>query len=68
MIYEKGPNPGEFMIDIFCHEGVFVGRKSLNAWIWDSLSWAKIKKNLLYCLQEKERGYKKFVVYEMKWE
>jgi len=68
MTYEKGPNPGEFMIDIFNHEGVFVGRKSLNAWVWNSLFWAKIKKNLLYCLQEKESGYKKLVVYRMKWE
>ncbi len=68
MTYEKGENPGEFMIDIFNHEGVFVGRKSINAWVSDSFLWAKIKRNLLYCLQEKESGYKKLVVYRMKWE
>jgi hypothetical protein len=67
MTYEKGANPGEFMIDIFSHEGVFVGRKSLNAWVWNSLLWAKIKKNLLYCLQEKESGYKKLVVFKLTW-
>jgi len=68
MTYEKGADPGEFMTDIFNHEGVFVGRKSLNAWVWSSLLWAKIKKNLLYCLQKKESGYKKLVVYKVEWE
>lgn len=68
MTYEEGENPGEFIIDIFNHEGIFVGRKSLNAWVWNSILWVKIKKNLLYCLQEKESGYRKVVVYRMKWE
>ena len=68
MTYEEGENPGEFMFDIFNPDGVFIGRKSLNVWIWQSLVKAKIKKNLLYCLQEKESGYKKLVVYRMKWE
>ncbi len=68
MTYEEGENPGEFMFDIFNPDGVFIGRKSLNAWIWESLVKAKIKNNLFYCVQEKESGYKKLVVYKMKWE
>jgi len=68
MSYEKGENPGEFMFDIFNPDGVFIERKSLNVWIWESLVKAKIKRNLLYCIQEKESGYKKFVVYKINWE
>jgi hypothetical protein len=67
MTYEKGANPDEFITDIFSNEGVFVGRKSLNAWVWNSLLWAKIEKNFLYCLQEKENGYKKLVVFKLTW-
>jgi hypothetical protein len=68
MTYEEGENPGEFMFDIFNPDGVFIARKSLNSWIWESLVKAKIKNNLFYCVQEKESGYKKFVVYKVKWE
>lgn len=68
MTYEEGENPGEFICDIFNPDGVFIGRKSLNVWVWNSFFWAKTKKNLFYCLQEKESGYKKLVVYKMKWE
>jgi hypothetical protein len=68
MTYEEGENPGEFMFDIFNPDGVFIGRKSLNVWIWESLAKAKIINNLFYCVQEKESGYKKFVVSKMKWE
>ena len=68
MTYEEGENPGEFMFDIFNPDGVFIGRKSLNVWIWQSLVKAKIKNNLFYCVQEKESGYKKLVVYRMEWE
>ena len=65
MTYEKGENHGEFVCDIFNPDGVFVGRKSLNVWIWNNFFWAKIKKNLFYCLQEKKSGYKRLVVYNM---
>ncbi len=68
MTYEEGENPGEFMFDIFNPDGVFIGRKSLNVWIWESLAKATIINNLFYCVQEKESGYKKFVVSKMKWE
>ncbi len=68
MTYEEGENPGEFICDIFNPKAVFVGRKSLNVCVWNNFLWARIKKNLFYCLQEKESGYKKLVAYKMKWE
>jgi hypothetical protein len=68
MTYEEGENPGEFITDIFNNEGAFVGRKSLNAWILNSIIWAKMKRGILYCLQEKESGYKELVVQKVTWE
>jgi len=66
--FEEGKNPRECMFDIFNEEGVFIGRKSLNVWIWEGYLWAKIKADKLYCLKEKDSGYKELVVYNMKWE
>lgn len=68
MTYEDGENPGEFMFDIFSPDGVFIGRKSINVLVWSGPLKAKMKQNLLYCLQEKESGYRKLVVYEVSWE
>ncbi len=66
--FEEGKNPGEFMFDIFNEKGVFIGRKSLNVWIWEGHLWAQIKADKLYCLKEKDSGYKELVVYNIKWE
>ena len=67
--YEAGENPGEFMFDAFNSDGIFIGRKSLNIYSWGEIAvCAKVKRNLLYCLQEKETGYKELIVYRMKWE
>ena len=66
--FEEGTNPGEFMFDIFNEDGVFIGRKSLNVWIWEGHLWAQIKANQFYCLEEKDNGYKALYVYNMKWE
>lgn len=65
--FEEGENPAEYMFDIFNEEGVFIGRKSLNIWIWEAHLWARIRSDKLYCLEEKETGYKELVVYKMKW-
>jgi hypothetical protein len=64
--FEEGNNPQEFMFDIFNEEGIFIGRKSLNIIIWEGHIWAQIKVNKLYCLEEKDNGYKDLVVYNMK--
>jgi len=66
--FEEGKNPGEFMFDIFNEEGVFIGRKSLNIFVWEGHLWAQIIANKLYCLKEKDTGYKALFVYNMKWE
>jgi hypothetical protein len=60
--YEKGENPGEYILDIFNSDGVFVGRKSLK----EALG-RKLKNNRMYCAREKESGYQELVVYRMKW-
>ena len=65
--FEEGGNPAEYMFDIFNEEGVFIGRISLNIWIWEAHLWARIRSDKLYCLEEKETGYKELIVYKMKW-
>jgi len=64
--FERGKGPGEFMFDIFNPEGVFIGRKSLNAYVWESHLWIRLIGNKLYCLKEKDSGYKELIVYNMK--
>jgi hypothetical protein len=66
--FEEGENPGEFLFDIFNEEGIFIGRKSLNIWIWQVHLWAKIKDNRFYCLKEKDSGFREVVVYKMIWQ
>ena len=67
MTYEKGEKPGEYVFDVFNSEGVFILRKNLiilNNWELQ----AKAKRGHLYCVREKESGYKELVVYKMRWE
>ncbi len=70
LTHEEGINPGEYIYDIFNSEGVFVGRMSL--WNYRELHAPafsiKAKKNHLYCLREKESGYRELVVYKMNWQ
>lgn len=71
--YEEGKNRDEYMHDVFNTDGIFIARKSMagyGRWIGPgkSLNRAKAKNNRLYCIREKERGYKELVVYKMKWE
>ncbi|MCJ7680103.1 MAG: hypothetical protein MUP70_05200, partial [Candidatus Aminicenantes bacterium] len=70
MTYEPGPNPGEYIWDIFNKDGVFVGRKALNI-LWASLylvpRYTFVKNGNLYCHQEKESGFHELVVYKMIW-
>ena len=67
MTYEKGENPGEHVFDIYNSDGVFIQRKNLNVLKnWDMQ--ARAKKGRLYCVREKESGYKELAVYRMKWE
>jgi len=68
MTYEKGPNPGEYIHDIFNPEGVFIGRKSLKAFYDEGGLYTKMKNGRLYCLNEKDSGFKKLTVYKVNWE
>ena len=66
--YEEGNASGEFMYDIFNQDGIFILRKSMNIYTWGEIDLsAVVKKNHLYCLQEKENGFKKLVIYKMNW-
>lgn len=77
MTYEKGDNEREYMYDIFNVDGVFIGRMSLgniqNRYFEDEIfhddpKKVLIKGDYLYCIQEKNSGYIKLVVYKMHWE
>lgn len=61
--YEKGENPGEYILEIFNAGGVFTGRKSLK----EALD-RNLKNSRMYCVYEKESGYQELVVYRVKWE
>ena len=68
---EKGNRPGEYICDIFNPEGIFIARAGMTG-IVDTPPQIYLppiaRKDLLYCIEEKESGYKKFVVYKMKWQ
>lgn len=66
--FEPGQSQGEFIFDIFSKEGIFIGRKSLNVYVWENHLWARMKDQKLYCLREKDSGYKEIFIYDMKWE
>lgn len=68
MTRERGPNPGEFMYDIFSAEGVFIGRTNLGNSGPSYPKNAIASNGRMYSLNEKENGYKELVVYRMKWE
>jgi hypothetical protein len=68
MTYQAGENPGEYVYDIFNPEGVCVGRKSLNIGHDVESLYAKMRDGRLYCLHEKESGYKELVVSKVIWE
>lgn len=68
MTYERGENPGEYIYDIFNPDGFFIGRKSLKIHNDENFLYAKMKDNHLYCINEKESGYKELVVYKVRWQ
>jgi len=73
--YEQGAKPGEFLIDIFDRDGVFIGQMSLNIQAGMKLfeqaprvdSWTTMKNGRFYCLREKDSGYLQLVVYRVTW-
>ena len=55
-------NEGSYMYDIFDTNGEFIGRTELEGY------QVKFKGDRVYCLKQKESGYKELVVYQMIWE
>lgn len=72
MTYERGENPGEYLYDVFNPDGVFVMRTVLDNYGQsgnvDVPLFAMAKGGWLYCVREKESGFKELVVYKMEWE
>lgn len=66
--FEQGTNPKEYLYDIFSPEGAFIGTKGLNILPNEAYGvYAVAKKHRLYCVQEKEGGYKELIVFKMIW-
>jgi hypothetical protein len=71
---EKDKNLGMNICDIYNPEGVFIGRKSMG--YFDLLKFIYLTQPLdiiakggrLYCLREKESGFKELLAYKMNWE
>ena len=69
MTYESGENPGEYIYDVFNADGVFIHRTSLNILHSNyGRLYAEAVAGRLYCIQEKQNGFKELVVYEMIWD
>ena len=58
----KETNEGRFVYDVFIEEGEFVGRIELEGYK------VRFKEDRVYCLKQKESGYKELTVYQMIWE
>jgi hypothetical protein len=67
MTYEKGPKPGEFILDVFDSEGVFVLRKAVRVFQNFLGMYVRVRNGRFYCVREKESGFKEFKVFKMTW-
>lgn len=72
MTFEKGDTPRAIVYDVFNEDGVFITRTQLeNISIQDMRELplnVMALNGRIYCLREKESGYKELVVYRMRWE
>lgn len=68
MTFEKDADTGEYIFDLFNSDGFYVGRSTIDAMFRNGIVVAKVIENHLYCVSEKDSGYKKLVVYKMRWE
>ena len=72
MTYEKEKSSGEFIYDVFNPEGVFLARTALPNYgrygVVEAALFAMARKGRIYCLREKESGFKEIVVYKLNWE
>ncbi len=77
MTYEEGKSQGHYIHDVISPEGIFIGRISLGNFSMEYYKGkplgglaldVRARDNRLYCLREKESGYKELVVYKTRWE
>jgi hypothetical protein len=73
MTFEEGQNKGEYICDIFNPEGQFICSVGLGNFAeWENIVRSQLvilaKHSHLYCIQQKENGYKELMIYKMKWE
>ena len=76
MTFEPGDIAGEYLTDVYDADGVLISKCSLNLWLSGDIlqpggsldSWTSVLKNRLYCVREKESGYKELVVFQMRQE
>lgn len=65
MTYERGKNPGECMYDFISPQGKLVNKVSLGPYFSTGNILAKVYRNHLYLVKEKESGEKEIVVYRI---
>jgi hypothetical protein len=68
MTHEKDADTEDYIFDIFSSDGFYVGRNTINAMFRNGVVVAQVRGNHLYCVSEKDSGYKELTVYRMKWE
>jgi len=73
MTFEEGDDKGKYFCDLFDPDGRFISRVGVGNFAnWDNIVRSQLivisKQNRMYCIQQKESGYKELVVYKMKWE
>ena len=67
MTYEKDEETGTYIFDIFNKDGAFFSRNTFDTSIHDGTILTKIKGNRIYCVCEKDSGYRELVVYKINW-
>ncbi len=67
MIYEKGKGRNEYIFDIFDSEGKFACRQLLKSSSSPRAIAVKLRKERLYCRNEKENGFEELRVYKVIW-
>jgi hypothetical protein len=65
MTYEPGKKPREYMYEVISPEGKLVNRISLGPYFSTGNIMAKIFRNQLYLVREKESGEKELVAYRI---
>jgi hypothetical protein len=66
--FEPGEKPGEYLHDVFDEDGLFIGRRSLRALVWEGALWIRMKGGKLFALEERDDGEKEIVAYRLKWD